>query len=445
MAYWDSIRPLPLLYEEARDYKKKDSLEMVRKDPRYLDSLDKKRNKLKISGILFTGQSFSRQKRKESISFPSLLSTFNYNTVEGGVINFSPNYRRRFDGDGEGRKFLFINPDIRYGFANTHLNPSITAGYNFGRKYIHSAGISAGRKVFQYNNAGAISERLNTLYTLQAEANYLKIYEADFLRLSYGTGFGGGINLNVNFQFQNRHALNNLPDLTRWKDVPNREFTPNYPTDLVTAPMPDNKAAMLTVGITWRPGADYIELPDRKISLGSKYPTINASVTKGIYGLFASDVDYTKWNLNINDDLDLKLAGQFNYNISVGGFFDAARTFIPDYQHYIGNQTMFATPALSSFQLAPYYGYSNTAALQVAAHAEYHLNGLISNKIPIVRKLNWFFVVGANTLHTNQGLHYSEVVFGIENILKVIRVEYVQGFENNGGRPSGFRVKVPFF
>ena len=34
MAYWDSIRPLPLLKEEVLDYKKKDSLEQVRKDPK---------------------------------------------------------------------------------------------------------------------------------------------------------------------------------------------------------------------------------------------------------------------------------------------------------------------------------------------------------------------------------------------------------------------------
>ena len=42
---WDSIRPLPLLKEEVLDYRKKDSLEQVRKDPKYMDSLDRKRNK----------------------------------------------------------------------------------------------------------------------------------------------------------------------------------------------------------------------------------------------------------------------------------------------------------------------------------------------------------------------------------------------------------------
>ncbi|HEY1019508.1 MAG TPA: DUF5686 family protein, partial [Sediminibacterium sp.] len=104
-----------------------------------------------------------------------------------------------------------------------------------------------------------------------------------------------------------------------------------------------------------------------------------------------------------------------------------------------------ASRELSSFQLAPYYKYSNTSRFTVAAHAEYHLNGLISNKIPGFKKLNWFFVTGVNALHINNSSDYYELLFGIENILKIIRVDFVQGFESGGGRPSGFRVSVPFF
>ena len=443
MAYWDSIRPLPLLKEEARDYKKKDSLEQVRKDPRYLDSLDKKRNKLRLSGILFTGQSFSKRKKRENISFNSLLSTLNYNTVEGGVVNFAPSYRRRFDSGLDGRSTLFIQPDLRYGFANKHLNPSLLVNYNFGKKYVHSVSISGGRKVYQYNNAGSINERINTLSTLFSEANYMKIYEADFFRLAYTTGLGAGVTLAASMQFQNRMPLENLADMTRWKDVADREFTPNYPTDLSATPMQKNKATTFSVGVTWLPGAKYIEFPDRKVNLGSDYPTISASITKGINGLFGSDVDYTKWRVSINDDLDLKLFGKLSYRFNFGGFFNANKVYLPDYQHYLGNQTIFASEALNSFQLAPYYLYSNTSTFQTSAHVEYHLNGLISNKIPGFKKLNWFFVGGANALHTNQDVDYYEVFGGIENIFKVIRIDFVQGFAKGNGRPSGFRITVP--
>jgi hypothetical protein len=438
MAYWDSIRPLPLLTEEARDYKKKDSLEVVKKDPHYLDSLDAKRNKIKLSGILFTGQSFSIRKKKEFISFTPILSSLNYNTVEGAVINFSPQFRKRY----EGRKSLFINPDIRYGITNRHLNPSVSGSYNFGKKYLQSISVAGGRRVYQFNNAGEISERINSISTLDYQANYLKIYEADFFRVGYSTGIGNGLSVSANFQFQDRRPLENLADPVFWRDK-GRAFTPNYPVEISSANMQRNQASLFSVGITWRPGADYIEFPDRKISIGSKLPTITAGITKGINGFLGSDVDYTKWRIGISDELNLKLAGQFNYNINFGGFFDAAKTFIPDYQHYIGNQTIIASADLNSFQLAPYYKYANTAKFNIAAHAEYHLNGLLSNKIPGYKKLNWFFVTGANVLHIDNGTNYYEWMFGIENIFKIIRVDFVQGWETGGGKPSGIRVTVP--
>ncbi len=441
MAYWDSIRPLPLLPEEIRDYKKKDSLEQVRQDPRYLDSLDARRNKIRLSGLLFTGQTFTVRKRKESINISSLFSTLNYNTVEGGVISFSPRYTRRF----EGRNVLTVSPDIRFGLANRHINPSISISRNFGKKYFQNINLSGGRTVLQFNNAGAITPRINTLSTLMSEANYLKIYEANFFRLGYSTGIGNGLSISAGFQFQDRFALDNLADPVTWKNRSDRSFTPNYPTEITNSNMPRNQASLFTAGIIWRPGADYIEFPDRKIGIGSKFPTFTASVTKGINGFLGSDVDYTKWRFGINDDLNLKLAGKFSYNITASGFLDAAKTFIPDWQHYLGNQTIFALRELSSFQLAPYYKYSNTSRFTVAAHAEYHLNGLISNKIPGFKKLNWFFVTGVNALHINKSNDYYELLFGIENILKVIRVDFVQGFESGGGRPSGFRVSLPFF
>jgi hypothetical protein len=440
-AYWDSIRPLPLLAEEQRDYKKKDSLEQARKDPHYLDSLDKKRNKITLGGIFLTGQSFSVRKRREFISFDAVISTLNYNTVEGAVVSFSPTYSRGF----KERRFLRISPDIRYGITNGHLNPSVNIGYGFGKKHFQSFNIAGGKQVYQFNNAGEISQRLNTIKTLLNEYNYLKIYEANFFRASYAAEIGNGVNISASFQFQDRLPLENLPDPVKWNDVQGRSFTPNFPTEIATANMPRNQASTFGIGVTWRPGMNYIETPDSKFGIGSKYPRISAAVTKGINGLLGSDVDYTKWRIGVSDELDMKLGGKFNYNLAFSGFFDAAKTYIPDYTHYQGNQTIFASRELASFQLAPYYKYSNTAKFNIAAHAEYHLNGLLTNKIPFFKKLNWFLVAGANALHVDKSADYAEVLIGIENILKVFRVDFVQGFENGGSRPSGIRIVAPLF
>jgi hypothetical protein len=95
------------------------------------------------------------------------------------------------------------------------------------------------------------------------------------------------------------------------------------------------------------------KLPDRKISLGSKYPTFTTSLTQGIPNFLSSDVDFAKWNFSISDNLNLKLGGRFSYKATIGGFINDKVVFMQDYQHYIGNQTVEASSYLNSFQLAP--------------------------------------------------------------------------------------------
>lgn len=439
MAYWDSIRPIPLVLDEQKTYRKLDSLEDERKNPHYLDSLDRRRNKFSIMGFLFTGNSINVQKNKSFYGFPPMLTSFFYNTVEGGVIDFAPHYIKNYSG----RKSLTITPDIRYGFANQHFNPSLSINYKYGKKYLKTFSLSGGSKIFQFNNDSPILPILNTFTTLRQEFNYMKIYEADFFRMSYNTGIGNGFTIGADFQFQNRKPLENLADMTSWKDYPNRSFTPNYPTEITQSNMLPNKASIFTIHTSWRPGSNYIELPDQKISIGSKYPTFSASLTQGVNGLLGSDVSYSKWYFGITDNLNMKLGGKLNYALGVGGFFNSDKVFIPDYQHIQGNQLILATPYLSSFQLPTYYQYSNTSQLNLSAHVEYHLNGLLTNKIPGFRSLNLFFVMGGSALYIQPGTHYYESYFGIENIFKVFRFDFVQGFEQNGGRPSGFRLSVP--
>jgi hypothetical protein len=439
MAYWDSIRPIPLILDEQKTYRKLDSLEDQRKNPHYLDSLDKKRNHFKLMGFLFTGNSISVQKKKSLYGFPPMLTSFFYNTVEGGVIDFAPNYNKNYTG----RKALTITPDIRYGFANQHFNPSLSINYNYGKKYLKTLFISGGSKVFQFDNDSPILPVLNTFSTLRQKYNFMKIYEGDFLKMSYNTGIGNGLTIGADFQFQNRKPLENLADMTSWKDYPNRSFTPNYPTEIAQSNMQPNKASIFTVHASWKPGTNYIELPDQKISIGSKYPTFSASFTQGINGFLGSDVSYSKWHIGISDNLNMKLGGRLNYTIGAGGFLNSDKVFIPDYQHIQGNQIILATPYLSSFQLPAYYQYSNTSKLNLSAHLEYHLNGLLSNKIPGFRSLNLFFVTGGSALYIQPSTQYYETYFGIENIFKILRFDFVQGFEQNGVRPSGFRLSLP--
>ena len=141
----------------------------------------------------------------------------------------------------------------------------------------------------------------------------------------------------------------------------------------------------------------------------------------------------------------MKLAGALNYRIAVGGFLNSSSAFIPDFQHFTGNQMTAVSSYTDAFQLMPYYSYSNVEKFYSSAHVEYHLNGLLTNKIPFFRKLNWFLVTGTNLLYTKSNNNYGEAFIGLENILKIIRVDYVRSFNNNIGNRNGIRIALPLF
>ena len=440
-AYWDSVRPLPLLTEEINDYRKKDSLEQIRNNPHYLDSLDRKRNKPSVTGILFTGQSFSRSKSRSSFQIDPLISSIQFNTVEGWVANLRVSWFKRLDSIPGSGKSINITPTVRYGFSNGHLNASLNVLYNTGGKFPYFITLGGGKRVFQFNNANPITPFMNTLSTLFYERNYMKIYEAWYGRINLNKTIAEGLNLSVGVQYQDRMPLENTTDFT-FKDSETREFTPNYPQELMSENFERHQAISFSAGLSWRPGNKYVEFPDNKFSIGSKYPTFSLSFLKGVNNLFGSDVDYAKWRFRINDNLNLKLFGSLRYNIVAGGFLQKDSVPVIDYTHFNGNLVALASPYLSSFQLLPYYAYSNTASNYYQLNVEHHFNGMLTNKIPVFRTLNWHLVGGVNAFYVNQSKNYIEPFIGLENILRIIRLDLYWGIPYGQPATTGFRIGI---
>lgn len=435
-AYWDTVRPIPLLKEETEDYHKKDSLEMLKQNPAYQDSLDRRRNRFTASGILIFGQTFNRQRKKTSWGYPPLIEIANFNTVEGFNLNIAPTFSQKFTENHA----VTVSPVIRYGFTNHHLNPSLAATYTFGRERTNSITMAGGKSIFQLNNDNPVRPIVNTYNTLLFGSNYLKIYEAAFGKISFVRGVGEGTTVKAGIAYQDRVPLENTDD-TYWGKAKNiSRRTPNYPVELTTHNFTAHQALIASFTVSYRPGTKYIRLPDRKINLGSKYPLFTISYTKGIKKILGSDVDYDRWKVAARDDINLKLAGIFEYHISVGGFFNNRSLEIPDYQHFNGNRMLVATEYLNSFQLAPYYARSTTEKRYATFNMEHHFNGFLTNKIPFVKQLNLHLVGGFNAFVVHKNNYYYEVFTGVENVLKILRIDYVWGFGNQGFQSSALRI-----
>lgn len=262
----------------------------------------------------------------------------------------------------------------------------------------------------------------------------MKIYENYFGKTGFSKQFESGARFVIEAEYEDRLPLNNTTDFIL-NDKYLYRFTPNYPVDVLSSQFTRHQAVLLHASFSIKPGQKYIEFPNSKIALGSKYPTFTFDYTKGLKDIFGSDVDYDKWSLTVTDKLNLKLAGSINYRLKAGGFLNNKSVYIQDYEHFYGNLSHIAKEYTQTFQQAGYYEFSNTSSFYAELNFEHHLNGLLTNKIPLFKKLNWNALYGANALYINPKTKYAEVFAGLENIFKVFRFDVVAGLQQ-GNKPN---------
>jgi hypothetical protein len=448
-AYWDTIRPMPLEKEEVKDYLVKDSLFEIRKDSALskhsIDSLKKRQGKLKPIEAFWNGIDRTHYSVQHSFRWgvSPIVKLLEYNTAEGVVLNLAGYLGKTIQ---KTRHDITISPTLRYGFSNRHLNGWVNLNVRThdldsdNKLRRHSWVFSAGSRVTQFNKESPITPLINTLSTLLYGDNYMKTYENIFSDVGYSKRFESGLHVNINALYEDRIPLSNTTNFTFFRKD-SVHITPNFPYEKINeTELTRHQAVILSVDLSIKPGQKFIQFPNRKISIGSKLPTFSFNYTRGFEGILGSDVRFDKWRFTIMNDKNFKLLGNLDYKIGVGGFLNRKSVFIQDYQHFNGNQSISASEYLNSFQLAPYYANSTIATFYTIAHLDHHFNGFLTNKIPEFNRLNWNLVAGGNAFFINGSDNYSELFIGLENILKVFRVDFVASFQQGKERMTGIRI-----
>lgn len=441
-SYWANVRPVPLEPDEKRNYVFKDSIRQADRDSfsrLNIDSLRKRQKPVKPLEFFWGGanHTFYGRSAYTTWSFTPLLKNLEYNTVEGLVagIRQTLDIRRR-----KGKHFYSLESYLRYGFSNEHVNGHLSLTVKPKRNDYRNRQLvlSGGKRVSQFNQDNPIDALTNSLYTLFSKRNYMKIYENWFGAAGYGRRFENGFRMELKATWEDRTPLSNSTSYNFSKSK--KPFTPNHPYELEHIEFKRHQASVVSAMVSYQPGMYYIQYPHGKVPIGSKYPVLELNYTKGIKGLLSSDINFDKWNFAVYDNMNFKLGGEFRYRIGVGGFVNADSVSIPDLQHFNGNQTFYNVKYLNSFQLAPYYRYSNKERLYSVLHVEHHFNGLLTNKIPLFNRLKWHLVGGMNSFYVNRDNYYVEVFAGLENIAKMFRVDFVTAYQAQPGNSFGIRI-----
>jgi hypothetical protein len=480
MAFWDSIRSVPLTVAEVKSYTRLDSIVIVK------EGTQEQRDSLKVSkadttkrnsgggsgwfGDIFTGHTFRMGKKSPwRLEYVSPLYGLQVNTVEGWVLNgggFKLRYRKgaqpkknsdEIEISSNGIKRNMVRQQgtwtfsglTRYSFAREKLFATGGVDYAWKRNLLNFSG---GKTVSQFNPDNPMHPILNSLTTLFLERNFIKIYEKNFVRLDFKTNQSNEhFELKANIEYADRRALSNLGVIKpyRWIDWNKRSFTSNDPfnaeltNESETANVHIEPHQALTVGLSayYKPWQKYKTRKGKTTFYEDDSPKLSATYRKGIKNAFGSDVDFDFVQIGISHGFDTGIRSKLSYKVAAGAFLNNNAVQFPDFQHFAGNQFFFQYgDPVGTFRMLDYYRYS-TSKRFVEAHALAELRKFLLTQI------TWFRIMGikenffAHYLATPDSNNYGELGYALDvGIRFPFRVEVANSFEGFKYKHTVFRI-----
>jgi hypothetical protein len=267
----------------------------------------------------------------------------------------------------------------------------------------------------------------------------MKIFEKTFARIAHQHELTNGLLWSFAGEYAQRTSMQNT--ITE-PLVPNknREFTTNQPENINTLPtaFAQNNTLIVEGQLQFTPQQKYLLRPDEKILQGSRLPTFTLRYTKGL-----ADSNFDVLRLNMRDSWDWGIFGDGSFAIEGGTFLNNNTVFLPDFQHFRGNQVIALQGGSTAFQLLEYYKFSHTSSY-FQAHWKHDFKGWLTNQIPFLKKRQTSLTMGVNYLYTDGIGNYVEGGVGINRFLRFLRVEWWNAFGERGHIRQGIRLSGSF-
>ncbi len=418
--YWEDARHEKLSNNEAGIYTMIDSIQKV---PLYQTYAD-------ILYTLFTGY-----KNLGAIEIGPYFSLYNNNPVEGhrfrlGAIT-SNSFSKEFQLGAYGA-YGTRDEKFKYGLSFIWLmrkNPRRLLGIKY-RNDVE----------FSTENSEAIGEGnlFSGVYRRDVPQKMFKINE---LKVFYDRSW-------------NRHFSSRFTLLTHKIDPFGNLNAEGAGFNFAFMPDPEMPGQMDTtvsssefiVSLRYAHDEQFLEGNFDRISLGSKYPILELQLALGVKDLFGGQYKYQRLNLAIQHYFYINPIGWISYRFNAGKVFGTIPFLLLNI--HPGNETYFysknAFNSMNRFEFI--------SDLYASIMIEHHFEGFFFNKVPLLRKLKWREVVSfkgviGSLSEENRRVNqfnafspdgdadyytgfrsptdrpYMEFGAGIENILKVFRVE----------------------
>ena len=211
----------------------------------------------------------------------------------------------------------------------------------------------------------------------------------------------------------------------------------------------DIKSSEVGIKLRWAPNEEFLQARDYRYPIPNKHPIFTLQYHVGIKDVLQSDYNYQRLTLNAFKKFNFSILGYAHVDLEAGKIFGE----LPYSQLFLApaNQTY-------SYQI---YSYNMMNFLEfvsdeyISLNARYYLNGFLTNKIPLLRKLKLREIVTVKMLYgrltdkNNPAMHpglvqfptdaegnsttftleqkpYIELGLGIGNIFRVLTFDFVK-------------------
>ncbi len=409
--YWSEVRPVKLTEEEIRDYEIKDSLTAQYNSEK--DSMENVRNRYRFMNVL-NGYAYNKDAQNIHFSHSGLLDNIGFDPVRGvsaGLkFSFSEIYNTRLKWDVN---YGTIDQRWRYGGEITH---------SFDENHVNEISFSLGKKMKNINSTMPFSREVNEFMAIFFHRNYIRFYDGEYYKLNYKQRIVPGLNFRLFSTYNARTALHNNSSYSLfYKD---RKYHDNIIEAADKAQFRlSNTAFTIGTEIDFYPGTKYSKLPEGKIvTFQERFSRFTFAYMVALPFLGA-DVRFHKLRISHQRFMNMGILGSGSLAISGEMLLGGKNLAYQDLLWIKDNGSFYihADEVKQRFLgLDAYTYYSDDYALKF--HYYHDFQGLILNKIPLLKKLGFTLSTRLSALYMPDRPFYTEIAVGVDRIgWKLIR------------------------
>ena len=398
--YWDTARHEPLSKNERAIYTMIDSIQKIPVYNTYIDLIVMFATGYKVWGKFELGPYYT---------------LYSFNKIEGSRFRFGGRTSNAFS------KRLMIESYIAYGIRDGKFKGGGGFEYFLAKKRPrHSIGVFYTNDLEQLGQSENAFREDNILASVFRRIPLQKLTRFEELSTFYQREWFDGFSNKLSYV----HRVITPPGDTSFA------VNPGDGTDIY-----DNiTTSEIRFNTRFAYNEKFVSGEFNRTSFGTKYPVITVQYIYGINNFWDSAFEFHKIYLTVKDRVRINPFGYLDY------IFDAGKIFgkLP-YQLlelHTGNETYSYDDY--AFNMMNYFEFASDQYISFSV--THHFDGLFLDKIPLFKKLKWREVLSAKSVWGSLDDKHKEVIsfpvnltklkkpyveagVGVENILKVLRVD----------------------